>query len=144
MVLSLIVNVVIIASAIKIETSDCYRILGIFPLAGRSHAVLGEQIMKALASKGHQVDVISHFPLKEPFPNYNDLSIRGSAQDLTNNFNYSHIQSFSLDSMEKVLEYTVDPVCKLLEHPVINNIIKNPPNDPPYDLVIIEVIYHLY
>ena len=124
---------------IKSETSESARILGIFPVNGRSHATVGQELMKVLAKKGHQVDVINHYPLKEPVFNYKDLSLRGSLEDSTNNVNYSTIQSFSATSFKILMEITADPVCGLFKHPVINNIIKNPPNDPPYDLVIVEV-----
>lgn len=45
-----------------------YRILGVFPLAGRSHMLMFEKLMKELAKKGHEVDVLTHFPLKKPLP----------------------------------------------------------------------------
>lgn len=44
---------------------DGYRILGIFPLNGRSHMMMFEQLMKGLAKRGHQVDVVSTFPQKK-------------------------------------------------------------------------------
>lgn len=36
--------------------------------------------MKRLAEVGHQVTVISHFPEKNPHPNYKDLSITGEPE----------------------------------------------------------------
>lgn len=117
------------------------RILGIFPLPGKSHAILGEQIMKVLANKGHQVDVITHFPMKKPYPNYKDFSLQGSAEVITNNLNYTMVKSISVRSIKNLLDLTGDPVCSLLNHTVFQNIIQNPPKDPPYDLVIVEVIF---
>lgn len=47
---------------------DNHKILGLFPLNSKSHFVMFERLMKALAEKGHEVDVLSHFPLKNTIP----------------------------------------------------------------------------
>lgn len=45
------------------------RILGIFSLAaGPSHFLMYERLMIELAKRGHKVDVVSHFPQKQPIP----------------------------------------------------------------------------
>ena len=128
-----------IAIAINSEISEGARILGIFPLHGKSHFIICEQLMKILAQKGHQVDVISHFPLKKPFPNYTDFSLYGSLPNIINNVSYSDFQTFSSSYLENLINLTGNKICELFKYPAINNIIKNPPKDPPYDLVIVEV-----
>ncbi|XP_051165585.1 UDP-glucosyltransferase 2-like [Leptopilina boulardi] len=133
-----ILLIITIVITLKSEINEGARILGIFPLPGKSHAILGEKIMKVLAQKGHQVDVISHFPMKKSYPNYNDLSLEGSSEIITNNLNYSMVKNVSVNSIKRLLEMTGDPVCALLNHTVFQNIIHNPPKDPPYDLVIVE------
>ena len=42
------------------------RILGIFPLPGKSHYILGSSLMRALAEHGHDVTVINPFGEKNP------------------------------------------------------------------------------
>lgn len=64
-----------------------YKILGIFPHTGRSHFDVFEPLMKALATKGHEVTVISHFPQQEPLRNYTDVSLKGTAPPLVHIFN---------------------------------------------------------
>lgn len=44
------------------------KILAVFPLPGSSHFIMFERVLKGLAQKGHEVDVVSHFPLKQPLP----------------------------------------------------------------------------
>lgn len=39
--------------------------------------------MKALAEAGHDVTVVSHFPIKEPIENYRDEALTGKS-DFTN------------------------------------------------------------
>lgn len=120
------------------ETNEA-RILGIFPLNWKSYFVMCELLMKTLAKKGHQVDVISHFPLERPFPNYKDFSVEGTLPNIQNNMTYKTFQSLSGFSLKEFIDSTGNAICKLIKHPVINNIIQNPPNDHPYDLVIVEV-----
>lgn len=64
-----------------------YKILGIFPHTGKSHFDVFAPLMKALATKGHEVTVISHFPQQEPFRNYRDVSLQGTAPPLVHIFN---------------------------------------------------------
>ena len=132
----LIISAIIL---IIVNSGKSYRILGVFPLNEKSHFFMCEQLMKVLAKKGHQVDVISHFPLKNPYPNYKDLSLKGSIPDIVNNLTYNTIRAIETNAMETLMTVAGDPICGLLKHPSINNIIKNPPKDPPYDLVIVEV-----
>lgn len=134
-----IIVIAIAAITINSESINGYRILGLFPLNTRSHFIINRKLMKILAQKGHQVDVVSHHPLKEPFPNYHDYSLQGSVKDYTNNLTYSKVQRVSETPFEKIRDVIGNSVCELLKHPVLSNLIKNPPRDPPYDLVIVEV-----
>lgn len=121
------------------QVIDGYRILGIFPLNGKSHWIMQEELMKALAKRGHQVDVVTHFPLKKPIPNYTDISLAGSMPTVVNNITAAEIKSFSALSMASLTHMCGTLVCQLMDHPKIQELIKNPPQDPPYDLVIMEV-----
>lgn len=100
---------------------------------------MNQKLVKILAEKGYQVDVVSHHPLKEPLPNYNDYSLQGSLPDYMNNFTYNTIQTIFETSIEKIMDMAGNSVCELFKHPVISNLIKNPPRDPPYDLITLEV-----
>jgi len=95
--------------------------------------------MKELARRGHQVDVVTHFPLEKPIPNYKDISIKGSLPQVMNNVTATDIKDISVPSVSKLVEVGGDNVCNLLSHPKIQELIKNPPQDPPYDIVIQEV-----
>lgn len=64
-------------------TANGYRILGLFPHPGISHFQFFHPVMKALAKAGHEVTVVSQFPLKEPIANYKDEALTGK-QDMTN------------------------------------------------------------
>lgn len=55
------------------------KILGVFPYPGPSHFICFEPLMKALAEKGHEVTVVSHFPQKNGVGNYTDIVLEDSA-----------------------------------------------------------------
>ncbi|XP_072749985.1 UDP-glucosyltransferase 2 [Anoplolepis gracilipes] len=116
-----------------------YRILGVFPLHGKSHWVMQEELMKGLAKRGHQVDVVTHFPLKKPIPNYTDISIAGSLPLVVNNISASEISGFGSFSMAHLAYMAGTQTCQLLNHPKLRELIKNPPQDPPYDVIITEL-----
>lgn len=121
------------------QIANGYRILGVFPLHGKSHWIMQEALMKELARRGHQVDVITHFPQKKPIPNYTDISLKGSLPQVMNNITATEVLGFSTPSVAKLVEMAGDNICNLLNHPKMQQLIKNPPQDPPYDLVILEV-----
>lgn len=121
------------------QIANGYRILGVFPLHGKSHWIMQEALMKELARRGHQVDVITHFPQKNPIPNYTDISLKGSLPQVMNNMTATEILNFSTPSIAMLVEIGGNNICNLLSHPKMQQLLKNPPRDPPYDLVIQEV-----
>ncbi|XP_025262697.1 UDP-glucuronosyltransferase 1-3-like [Camponotus floridanus] len=123
------------------QVVDGYRILGIFPYNGKSHWIMQEELMKGLAKRGHQVDVVTHFPQKKPIPNYTDISLAGSMPPVMNNFTATTVKDIAV-SMILIgsFAYTAGiKVCQLMDHPKIQELIKNPPQNPPYDIVITEL-----
>ncbi|RZC34097.1 UDP-glucuronosyltransferase 1-7C-like [Asbolus verrucosus] len=59
-----------------------YKILGLFPHPGKSHVDVFLSLTKALAKKGHEITVVSHFPLKTPLPNYTDVRLGDASSPL--------------------------------------------------------------
>lgn len=132
----------VILLCLNIHPSNGLRILGLFPFQVRSHFTMCEALMRGLAERGHHVDVYSHFPLKRPIPNYKDFSLHGTLPDVTNNMSFDTLSVSSLsESMEYWLEVQGNSVCNLMELPLFQKLLHNPPTDPPYDLVINEVNY---
>lgn len=121
-----------------------YRLLGLFPFFGKSHFIMFEQLLKGLSRKGHQVDVISSFPLKRPYPNYTDIVELVPPLVLVNNLSYEYMQQLFRDSpVHAVATVAGNNVCEYLENPAIQELARNPPKDPPYDAVLIEVSKNL-
>lgn len=61
MKLTLILSVIVLLY----HSSECASILGIFPMPGISHNILTTKLMKGLVAAGHNVTVISAFPMKD-------------------------------------------------------------------------------
>lgn len=52
-----------------------YNYLVVLPTAARSHYNVGSALAKGLAAAGHQVTLVSPFPLKKPIKNINDVPV---------------------------------------------------------------------
>ncbi|XP_065348445.1 UDP-glycosyltransferase UGT5-like [Cloeon dipterum] len=61
--------------------SDGARILGYFPVPGTSHMLVFSALTRALAERGHELVVVSTYPLKDPPSNYTDISIAESMEE---------------------------------------------------------------
>ena len=120
--------------------SDAYRILGIFPLNARSHNNVFESAMRGLAKQGHQVEVITHFEVKNPPKNYRTIiNLSGTKEKQMSNCTMEEVSLVEgLDIVSKVAKLGND-FCELLSLEQIQKLIKNPPKNPAYDLIITEV-----
>ncbi|XP_001603747.1 UDP-glucuronosyltransferase 2A2-like [Nasonia vitripennis] len=121
--------------------SECsaYRILGVFPFNGKSHNIVIEALMKGLAKHGHQVDVITHYPDTKPVKNYNIIvNLAGSTENTMNNGTMELVSKVAADSTNFIATKVGNELCHLMGFEEMQKLIKNPPADPPYDIVITE------
>ncbi|XP_020282468.1 UDP-glucuronosyltransferase-like [Pseudomyrmex gracilis] len=116
-----------------------YRILGIFPVNSKSHWAMQESLMVGLARRGHQVDVVTYFPLEQSEPNYKEINLKGSMDSMINNLSASDMHRFDDLNMAAWTNFAGSNVCELMNEPKLHDLIENPPEDPPYDLVITEI-----
>ncbi|XP_015435557.1 PREDICTED: UDP-glucuronosyltransferase 2B20-like [Dufourea novaeangliae] len=122
-----------------LTTCQGYRILAVFPFSGKSHFMMFEHLMKGLARKGHQVDVISTFPLKKPYPNYRDMIVLPTHREFMNNLTFNDMNDMIVSASTAVATFGGTEVCQHLADSRIQDLVKNPPKDPPYDVVLMEV-----
>ena len=119
---------------------NAYRILAVFPFNSRSHNNVFEGVTKGLAKRGHQVDVITHFEMRNPPKNYRTvLNLAGTRRDVVNNFTIDFASDLGDDLVPLIAEFYGNEICELLGLEKMQNLIKNPPKDPPYDILITEV-----
>lgn len=120
--------------------SDTARILAIFPFEGKSHFVMCHAIAKALAKRGHQVDVVSHFPLEKPIQNYRDvLDLRGIRPTIVGNTSIDLAKKFGRNSGYHVATFFGNDVCDFMGHERVQKFLKSLHQKGPYDVIVLEV-----
>ncbi|KAJ4434824.1 hypothetical protein ANN_23395 [Periplaneta americana] len=120
-----------------IHITDSARILGLFQFNGKSHFVMFEALLKGLASRGHDVVVVSHFPQESKVPNYTDISVEESLTEAVNSFTMDTALNFKYYNLLKFFWYDNYEFCKeVFEHPNIHKLIKS---EEKYDLIITEL-----
>lgn len=58
-----------------LHSATAARILGLFPYKGASHFYVFQALLEELATRGHSVEVLSHFPRTTPLQNYTDIAV---------------------------------------------------------------------
>ena len=130
---------IIILMTFYLNLCNTYRILGIFPFNGKSHNVIFDALMLGLANKGHKVDVISHYNIKNSTENLNlIINLDGSMEKTQNNYTLNDAIYFKTHK-GIIFDLYGNRLCHLMGLKEMQDFIRNPPNDPPYDLVITEV-----
>lgn len=81
---------------------QCINILAVFPHMGKSHLFSCLSLFKALAQKGHNVTMLSNFPLKKPFPNFHDVDMGGLPEVMEKEIDVS-LDLKNIDSSSKLL-----------------------------------------
>lgn len=124
--------------ATTLAITHAYNILAVFPFNGKSHNIMFEALAVGLAKRGHQVDVITHFPLKNPPPNYREVvNLKGTARDVVNSFTLKYALSLNYHLIYQISSFFGRDVCELMALDRMQKFIKNPPR-ASYDLVIVE------
>lgn len=70
----MIKSILILFAAFLLPT-ECLKVVSILPFGSNSHFVIGQSITKSLLKAGHEVTVISPYPLKKPLANYHDIDL---------------------------------------------------------------------
>ena len=58
-------EVILTLILLNFTAGSCYKILTILPTPFKSHALIGESVVKQVARAGHDVILVSAFPLEE-------------------------------------------------------------------------------
>ncbi|XP_015599278.1 UDP-glucuronosyltransferase 2C1 [Cephus cinctus] len=114
------------------------KILGVFPLSSKSHWMMYRSIVEELMHKGHEIDVITPFPLRHSAPNYKEIIIE--VLDL-------QMENVTLDIIQHSNPFTDtafmsimagNDLCELLRREPLSSFIKNTPRDK-YDIFLTEI-----
>ncbi|XP_046745935.1 UDP-glucosyltransferase 2-like [Diprion similis] len=114
------------------------KILAIFPYQGKSHYIMFEPLVIGLARAGHSVDVVSHFPPKEPIRGLNHISLKGSLHTYVNNMTTTSIKSLIGTKAIDFISYEApNDLCNLMRLRQLQEIINT---DKKYDLMLTQVL----
>lgn len=69
------VKLVLILFAAFLLPTESLKVVSILPFGSNSHFVIGQSITKSLLKAGHEVTVLSPYPLKKPLANYHDIDL---------------------------------------------------------------------
>lgn len=64
-----------IALLFTLHCVESYKFLGVLHFSAKSHFIVGSALLKGLVEQGHEVTVISPYPLKQPMKNYHDVPV---------------------------------------------------------------------
>jgi hypothetical protein len=62
-----------------VHLANAAKILGLFPMPGRSHMAVNVALVKELAHRGHDVTVVSPYPQNNTILNYKDIALDANA-----------------------------------------------------------------
>jgi glucuronosyltransferase len=131
-----VITLIIVTSAI--QHFHAARILGIFWFGSESHFRAFQILLKALTARGHDVVVVSHFPLSNPMENYTDISVFCSMPSLHNVLNVSANQD--IDNTVQfplfMFEHNTESCEMVFKHQNIGTLLKS---DEKFDLIINEI-----
>jgi hypothetical protein len=60
---------------LTIKSCESAKILALFPSPSRSQIVVMQALTKELAQRGHEVTMVSPFPMDKPLKNYRDVKV---------------------------------------------------------------------
>ena len=133
---TLLLFAVIVGAA---ELCTGYRILGIYPFPVKSHFIMIKSLLKGLARKGHQVDVASIFPPdKENVTNYKQImTFPDNSEEIMGTLTFELVKNFGTNM--SLIGGVGNKICRSMGAPEFLELARNPPKDPPYDVIITHV-----
>ncbi|XP_045776628.1 UDP-glucosyltransferase 2-like isoform X1 [Maniola jurtina] len=121
-----------------LAAADAARILAVLPTNTKSHYAMYGRLIDALAKKEHHLTVITHFPMKNPPSNVEEISLAGTIPELTNNLTkqqYS-LKPDSIRNLEQIMAECVHSCEIVSQNPEVRALVSS---TKTFDLVIVEV-----
>lgn len=124
------------------EDIYCARFLVILPTVVKSHFVMLEPYIKALAARGHEMVVVSHFPQKQPVSNYTDIILDASLKGYRSGSGAAIEQILPLKNpiinVMVLGKFGVHTCETFLSHPSVKELIKS---DEKFDVVVNDIFH---
>ncbi|KAM3962556.1 UDP-glycosyltransferase UGT47A1 [Aphomia sociella] len=114
------------------------RLLVVLPTNTRSHYAMYGKLVEELARRQHQLTVITHFLMKNPPSNVEEISLAGTIPEITNNLT-NHLHSLKpefVSNLERIMEVCVNACDTVSRIPAVKSLFNS---TTTYDMVIVEV-----
>ncbi|XP_013139727.1 PREDICTED: UDP-glucuronosyltransferase 3A1-like [Papilio polytes] len=125
------------------ELCSAYKILLVFPVPGRSHAILGEGYVRHLLNDGHEVTYITPIMMKMEHPRLRQIDISSDFKLMPPDelFDTKNIlmNTWNVKNIEFMLFVTTEFVNGTLGHPNVQRLIND--TSEQFDAVIVEWLY---
>lgn len=120
------------------SVSSASRILFLFPTPTKSHMVIVHSLSTTLAERGHEVTVMSPFPLDEKIKNHREIEslITSEAIEVTNQM-IQNSEKYSIDLLKRTITARIDMAVKTVESDEFKKILHE-----KFDLLIIGIMFH--
>ncbi|KAJ9574466.1 hypothetical protein L9F63_008354 [Diploptera punctata] len=119
----------ILAFSMTCEDVTGARILVIMPTVVKSHFAMVEPYLKALAARGHELVVLSHFSLNEKIPNYTDINVKADMKTFGSkkgiNIERVLANMNPITNVKNLNKFGVDNCRSVLAQPKIQELIKS-------------------
>ncbi|XP_055848943.1 UDP-glycosyltransferase UGT5-like [Episyrphus balteatus] len=126
----------IVAAATLSNIADGYKILGVFPIASKSHFIIGDALMRGLAEKGHDVTVISPYPMRDK--KYHGIEVKalvpvmnGLIKDFLDLRDLGFFQTFS-----QIYEMGILATNVTLNEPLVQKLMKS---KAQFDVIVMDL-----
>nr|CAD7597666.1 unnamed protein product [Timema genevievae] len=120
------------------------RILGVFPVTSSSHQIVYHAVMKELTKRGHELVVITPYPMRDPsLKNYTEIDVSFMNKAWLNRFNFAEGRSGKETAHEMMANHQDfgGLLCELmLSHPQVKELISTEKTDEHFDLVFMEMV----
>ncbi|XP_063244123.1 UDP-glycosyltransferase UGT5-like isoform X2 [Bacillus rossius redtenbacheri] len=122
---------------VRTSVTGGYRILGVFPHTAKSHFIMSGTIMRELATRGHEVVVISPFPEKNPPKNYRDITYVDPSNTIVDSFTLDMVGGARIVETLYVLYSLGVETCEATySSQKVQELLKS---DEKFDLVMVEI-----
>nr|XP_022913455.1 UDP-glucuronosyltransferase 1-9-like [Onthophagus taurus] len=134
----MILKLFLLITLLYVTSIQTANILALFPSSSRSHFIVFQPLLEKLAERGHQVDVLSHFPRKQSLNGYTDLSVRGDEKYYSFYIDFETVKSLSFREILTVMNYNCGVnICKSIKNnTALQNLMSSKKH---YDLIITEI-----
>ena len=130
----------VITTLMNLSGTNGARILAVFPIPAISHQTVYRALMKELHSRGHEIVIVTSFPMRDQnLVNYTEIDISNIVGLWKNNIDYHKSKEYELSLYQLMINVSKifkEICCKILGSPEVLSLIRNGYKNGSFDLVI--------